>query len=73
MFHCLSFASTEKYKSIAFPVFGTGTLQYPWKNVANVMVETIQKFGRMCKNTTLQEVNIVSHPDNLKSIEVRIL
>ncbi|CAC5405330.1 PARP10_14_15 [Mytilus coruscus] len=70
VFDCLSLASYSKYKTISFPVLGTGTLQYPWKDVSCAMVDTIRKFGRMCHDSTLEVVQIVLFPDNTKSIEM---
>ncbi|CAG2257455.1 MACROD [Mytilus edulis] len=42
-------------KSIAFPVFGTGKLLYPWESVAKTMITTVQKYGRMHFETCVEE------------------
>ncbi|VDI75404.1 Hypothetical predicted protein [Mytilus galloprovincialis] len=70
VFDCLTLASNSKYKTIAFPVLGTGTLHYPWKGVCHAMVDTVRKFGRMCHDTSLEVVQVVLFPDNTKSIQM---
>jgi O-acetyl-ADP-ribose deacetylase (regulator of RNase III) len=54
-------------------VFGTGNLEYPWDEVANTMIDTINKYGRMHYDTTIREVKIVLFDKDIKSIQVNIV
>jgi O-acetyl-ADP-ribose deacetylase (regulator of RNase III) len=54
-------------------VFGTGILCYPWDEVANTMIDTINKYGRMHYDTTIREVKIVLFDKDIKSIQVNIV
>jgi O-acetyl-ADP-ribose deacetylase (regulator of RNase III) len=54
-------------------VFGTGNLLYPWDEVANTMIDTINKYGRMHYDTTIREVKIVLFDKDIKSIQVNIV
>jgi O-acetyl-ADP-ribose deacetylase (regulator of RNase III) len=67
------YAQTAQCRSIAFPVFGTGNLEYPWDEVANTMIDTINKYGRMHYDTTIGEVKIVLFDKDIKSIQVNIV
>jgi O-acetyl-ADP-ribose deacetylase (regulator of RNase III) len=67
------YAQTAQCRSIAFPVFGTGNSEYPWDEVANTMIDTINKFGRMHYDTTIREVKIVLFDKDIKSIQVNIV
>lgn len=60
-------------KTIAFPVFGTGKLLYPWESVAKTMITTVQKYGRMHFETCVEEVRIVLYEKDLKSIEASLI
>jgi O-acetyl-ADP-ribose deacetylase (regulator of RNase III) len=42
----LIYTQKAQCRSIAFPVFGTGNLEYPWDEVAQTMIDTINKYGR---------------------------
>ena len=67
------YTQKEQCRSIAFPVFGTGSLEYPWDEVANTMIDTINKYGRMHYDTTIREVKIVLFDKDIKSIQVNIV
>ena len=54
-------------------MFGTGNLLYPWDEVANTMIDTINKYGRMHYDTTIREVKIVLFDKDIKSIQVNIV
>jgi O-acetyl-ADP-ribose deacetylase (regulator of RNase III) len=60
-------------RSIAFPVFGIGNLEYPWDEVAKTMIDTINKYGRMNFDTTIREIKIVLLDKDIKSIQVNIV
>lgn len=65
--------ASAQCKSIAFPVFGTGKLEYPWDEVAKTMIDTINKYGRMHYDTTIREVKIVLYDKDVESIQVNIV
>ncbi|CAC5394871.1 unnamed protein product [Mytilus coruscus] len=70
MFGCLLHADSCHSESIAFPVFGTGNLMYPWGEVAKTMIRTVFKYGRMFPDTTMKKVRIVFHGNDYNLIEV---
>ena len=70
VFECLMNTHAAQLGSIAFPVFGTGNLLYPWGTVAKTMIHTIQKYARIYFDTTVKEVKIVLYEKDQKSIEV---
>lgn len=70
VFDCMIYADSQKCRSIAFPVFGTGNLEYPWDVVAKIMIDTINKYGRMnSTKTEIREVRVVLYDQDAKSIE----
>lgn len=74
VFDCLLEAEKQKCRSIAFPVFGTGNLEYPWDEVARTMLDTINKYGTLRSGiTTVKEVKIVLYEKDVKSIKVRLM
>lgn len=70
MYNCLIQAEKDKCKSIAFPVFGTGKLKYPWGDVARTMRNAFGKFMYCYRHINLKEIRVVLLPDDKKSIEV---
>ncbi|CAC5392459.1 unnamed protein product [Mytilus coruscus] len=70
VFDCLLEAEKNNCRSIAFPVFGTGNLEYPWDEVARTMLDTINKYGTLRSGiTTVKEVKIVLYEKDVKSIK----
>ncbi|XP_052082724.1 uncharacterized protein LOC127720265 isoform X3 [Mytilus californianus] len=69
VYNCLIQAEKDKCKSIAFPVLGTGKLQYPWGDVARTMRNAFWKFKLHYRHANLKEIRVVLHPDDKRSIE----
>ncbi|KAK3588297.1 hypothetical protein CHS0354_014388 [Potamilus streckersoni] len=68
---CLAMAVSDKYESIAFPVFGTGTLTYSVEEVANTMYDVVTNFAltNVEVANTVKEITIVLFPGNSKVIK----
>ncbi|KAL3863404.1 hypothetical protein ACJMK2_005161 [Sinanodonta woodiana] len=71
MNECLAMANEDKYESIVFPVFGTGSLNYPPDKVAPAMYDVVTKFAlnSALRGTTLKEISIILFPENSKVIK----
>ncbi|XP_067657091.1 protein mono-ADP-ribosyltransferase PARP14-like [Haliotis asinina] len=67
--NCLAKASDKQYRSIAFPALGTGNLGYPRDVVAKTMMETVEQFGQLNPETSLQEVKIVVYHKDSATIK----
>jgi len=68
---CLEYVNQKGYKSVAFPVIGTGNLGYPWKLVAKTMLDTVEDFGRK-HPTSIKAVKIVVFHKDVQSLQVSI-
>ncbi|KAL3863407.1 hypothetical protein ACJMK2_005164 [Sinanodonta woodiana] len=68
MKECLEMAIKDKYESIAFPVFGTGTLHYPPDVVINTMYDVILNFAlkNVMEAITVKKIMIILFPGNAK-------
>ncbi|XP_046571283.1 uncharacterized protein LOC124279498 isoform X2 [Haliotis rubra] len=60
VFRCLIQASKDGFETIALPAFGTGALQYPAKDVIQLMHHAIDLFTQDNKQTSLKEIFIVT-------------
>ncbi|KAK3588302.1 hypothetical protein CHS0354_014394 [Potamilus streckersoni] len=71
MNECLTMANVDKYESIAFPVFGTGTLDYPPDKIAQAMYDVARRFAleNPESGTTLKEISIIMFPENSNVIK----
>lgn len=56
---CLNEANNNKFKSIALPSLGTGLLNYPADQVANITLQSIEEFSNQPQTISLKYVNIV--------------
>ena len=63
VFNCLIKASEKGYKSIAFPAFGTGQLQYPVQHVVQLMYKAIRLYNDDKRSGPIQQIYIVIYPD----------
>jgi O-acetyl-ADP-ribose deacetylase (regulator of RNase III) len=62
----------KKYcSSIAFPAFGTGRLEYPPYEVAKVMFETVDMYGKLTPSTQIKEVRILVFFGDERNSKVR--
>ncbi|KAL3863403.1 hypothetical protein ACJMK2_005160 [Sinanodonta woodiana] len=71
MNECLAMANEDEYRSIVFPVLGTGSLNYPPDKVAPAMYDVVTKFAleSALRGTTLKEISIILFPKNSKVIK----
>ncbi|XP_041371316.1 protein mono-ADP-ribosyltransferase PARP15-like [Gigantopelta aegis] len=67
---CLSKAATDGLSSIAFPVMGTGVKKYPRDVVSKIIFESFDSFNKNHPNTSLQEVKVVVHPNDVENWRV---
>ncbi|XP_032835533.2 protein mono-ADP-ribosyltransferase PARP14-like isoform X1 [Petromyzon marinus] len=58
---CLNMASKSNYGTIAFPVIGTGFLQFPKEVTAEVFFSEVKRFGKRNPRSSLTAVRIVVH------------
>lgn len=72
IWQCLTVATDKNYKSVAFPAFGTGRLEYPPRKVAETMFDVVQKFAMKNPNTTVKQVYIVLFGKDTENIVVNI-
>ncbi|XP_048249651.1 uncharacterized protein LOC124113921 isoform X2 [Haliotis rufescens] len=59
VFRCLIQACKDGFQTIALPAFGTGALQYPTKNVVQLMYHAIDVFTQDERAGSLKEIFIV--------------
>ncbi|XP_071090694.1 uncharacterized protein [Haliotis cracherodii] len=59
VFRCLIQACKDGFQTIALPAFGTGALQYPTKNVVQLMYHAIDLFTQDNRQKSLKEIFIV--------------
>ncbi|XP_046330365.2 uncharacterized protein LOC124113918 [Haliotis rufescens] len=59
VFRCLIQACKDGFQTIALPAFGTGALQYPTKNVVQLMYHAIDLFTQDERAGSLKEIFIV--------------
>ncbi|XP_061183685.1 protein mono-ADP-ribosyltransferase PARP14-like isoform X2 [Saccostrea echinata] len=60
--NCLEEANKHPMtKTLAFPTLGTGSLEYPPDEVAEVMAECIEDFNKKYPNTELTRITIVAY------------
>ncbi|XP_046334977.2 protein mono-ADP-ribosyltransferase PARP15-like [Haliotis rufescens] len=59
---CLEEASKQSFKSIGFPILGTGYAGYPPETSATVMMSAFKNFIDNHLNTSLETVSVVVHP-----------
>lgn len=72
MTKCLEEANKHKMtKTLAFPTLGTGSLNYPPDQVAQVMAECIKDFDQKYPQTELARITIVVYNQdrNRKTVE----
>ncbi|KAL3863405.1 hypothetical protein ACJMK2_005162 [Sinanodonta woodiana] len=71
MKECLEMAIKDKYESIAFPVFGTGTLDYPPDVVLNTMYDVVVNFAlkNAMEAITVKKIMILLFPENARVLE----
>ncbi|XP_048249726.1 uncharacterized protein LOC124113922 [Haliotis rufescens] len=60
VFRCLIQACKDGFQTIALPAFGTGALQYPNKNVVQLMYHTIDLVTQENRQKSLKEIFIVT-------------
>ena len=71
MWQCMQVADKKNCSSIAFPAFGTGQLKYPPYEVAKVMFETVDMYGKLTPSTQIKEVRILIYFDDERNSKVR--
>ena len=71
MWQCMQVADKENCSSIAFPAFGTGQLKYPLYEVAKVMFETVDMYGKQTPSTQIKEVKILVYFDDERNSKAR--
>ena len=62
----------ENYGVIAFPVLGTGQLQFPKEEVADTMLDVMMEYQNLHPNTCIKEIKIVVFPqkgDNTQQVQ----
>ena len=66
---CLQEASNSRMASIAFPSIGTGTLQFPRAEVAEIYFDEVKSFKKRNPATTLKEVRFVLYDQDRPTIQ----
>lgn len=67
---CLEITASLSLRSIAFPAIGTGNLGFPKNVFAELIVSEVFKFSSKNRQTTLQMVHFLLHPNDLENIQV---
>ncbi|XP_067656383.1 uncharacterized protein [Haliotis asinina] len=70
IYQCLNEACKLEVESIAFPVLGTGTLNYPVENVAEVMFTVVEWFFNETTTSSLKTVKFVVYEGDKDIIQV---
>lgn len=70
MAKCLDWASRNGMKTIAFPAFGTGVLQYPLETVASEMFTAVELFKQTHHRTSLKVIIFVIFPTKKDIVQV---
>ncbi|XP_029985691.1 protein mono-ADP-ribosyltransferase PARP14-like isoform X1 [Sphaeramia orbicularis] len=66
---CLEEAEQLHMTSLSFPALGTGNLDFPRDLVSRVLLGQIQDFSRRRRPVHLQEVYVVVHPSDGRSLD----
>lgn len=67
---CLMNVEQLSFSSITFPMIGTGNLRFPKAIFAELMISEVFKFSSSEWLKTLQEVQLLVHPDDEESQQV---
>ncbi|XP_054586345.2 protein mono-ADP-ribosyltransferase PARP14 [Nothobranchius furzeri] len=66
---CLEQAERRRMASLCFPAIGTGNLGFPRELVIRILLEEIQVFSRRRSPQHLEEVVIMVHPSDQKTVD----
>ncbi|XP_052224969.1 uncharacterized protein LOC127840601 [Dreissena polymorpha] len=64
---CLKLAVELKCFTIAFPALGVGTLEYPWRETAFVMFETVEEFSKINPGGSVKDVKFICHTNDTRT------
>ena len=66
---CLQAASAQGMKSIAFPAIGTGTLQFPRTDVAEIYFDEVISYSQKNPRTSIKEVRFVLYDQDDPTVQ----
>ena len=72
VYECLQKAQKNNINSIAFPVLGSGNLNYPRVDIAPAIVSAIKKFLQSNPQTQLSDIRIIvfSNDSDLMGVSI---
>ena len=58
--------------AIAFPALGIDALEYPWRETAFVMFETVEEFSKNNPGASIKEVAFMCHAKDKRTCSVSV-